>query len=133
MDLKKSIQDDFMVFDGLTNLKLAHEDQLASIDFQNGKYDANVYTIDVPGCLIRQMSERLVGSVRQIFQRGMSIGNDNTDLVDTVIDVPKANAPKININDQLCDGERQWQVLGVDLATLGTRIRCACRSLKSIM
>ena len=124
---------DYLVFDGLEELTLEHSTAV-NIDYNTDKLTRTTSSSKVKNCLIRQMSERLSNTVRQIFERGKSIGNDSIPLVDTVIEIPVAEAADISITDAVIKLDaagnvlQRFTILAFDKATLGTRWRAACRS-----
>ena len=124
------VEDDYMVFDNLVTLTHQGADDV-TVFYDNLTYKRGNNTRPIKNCLIRQVSERIVGAVRQIFERGKSVTNDNIPLVDTVIEIPKKEATvPVEVNDILIDEVNglKFLVLAVDQATLRSRIRAACRS-----
>jgi hypothetical protein len=134
MDLADSLADDWMMFDGLTTLTLKHRG-VQIPDFARGVLSTDVVESTlVENCLIRMVSNRLTGTMRQIFERGKSIDADSIQLADTIISVPKISGVEIQISDTLeqtvSDGVvRKWQILAIDDATLNTRYRLGCRKV----
>lgn len=126
-------KDDYLVFDGLEELTLDHA-TATHIDYSEDKLTRTTSRSVVKNCLIRQMSERLSNTVRQIFERGKSIGNDSIPLVDTVIEIPVQEAESIAITDSITKLDtagnvlQRFTILAFDKATLGSRWRAACRS-----
>ena len=136
IDLKASIANDFQIFDNKITLYAVHLDNATvSLDFANTKFNCTtVETLLENCCLVRQISERETGTVRQLFERGKSITNDMTQMMDTIIEVWKPNLA-LKPGDRLEQrGEgalvlKIWMVLAVDDATLNTRLRAGCRKL----
>lgn len=126
-------ENDYLVFDGLEELTLVHGIDV-QIDYSTDRLHKSIVTTKVKNCLIRQVSERLSSTVRQIFERGKSIGNDSIPLADTVIEIPIAEATDVTFGDTLTkfdvagNVKLKFTVLAVDKATLSTRWRAACRS-----
>lgn len=132
--IQPDVADDYLLFDGLMQLELHLKVTEPNIDFDSMTLQSSTKVSTVEHCLIRQMSERLSGTVRQIFERGKSIGNDAITLVDTVIEVPVIEAPTMAINSYFIRKEEgiiteRWEVIAMDKATLRTRWRVACRSI----
>ncbi len=131
LDLHDSLADDYLIFDNKVDLTLKHTtSQLAN--FSTGKFVQDVTEEIIRDCLIRQMSDRQAGTVRQIFEKGKSISNDSVQFVDTIIEVPVDDIRVIQVNDTLVQTlengtKKVWQILSIDIATLGTRHRLGCR------
>ena len=131
--LRDLIKDDYKIFDGLVTLRLVHR-TTQEVDFDTGQLNTQRTWEDIEGCLVRQLSERQTGSVRQVFEKGKSITADNYQLVDTTIEVPRKEGRVIEVGDvfeqTLEDGKvKKWAVLSLDFATLDTRHRLGCRIL----
>ena len=136
INLKAAIADDFKIFDNRITLYAVHRDsESVTLDFTNTTFNSTeVETKLEDCCLVRQISERETGTVRQLFERGKSITNDQVQMIDTIIEVWKPGTI-IQPGDRLEErGEgalvlKKWMVLAVDDATLNTRLRAGCRSL----
>lgn len=142
MRLDLDIGDDMDVIDGQQTLRLTRRGQ-EKLDAATGEVNSLDLVVDVPGCLINMISAREMSSVRQVFQRGMSITDDKLKLLDTSIDIPAVPVlvdgqwvPIEVLNDDSLqevndDGSlgREWMVIAADNTTFGTRWHVACRSL----
>ncbi len=147
MDIGLDIEDDMDVVDARQTLRLTRKGaQRLNVD--TGEVASLDVVIDIPGCLINMLSGREMSSVRQVFQRGMSITDDKLKLIDTSIDIPArpilvpgADGNPVETaftvrNDDLLtevldDGStgREWSIVAFDLATFSSRWHVACRSL----
>lgn len=127
--LRDGLQDDWRIFDNTITLTLVRRTG-QEVDFDLQNLSSTTTTEECEGCLIRQISKRETGSVRQVFERGKSITADNYQLSDTAVEVPLKEGRVIKIDDQLHapDG-RKWKILAIDYATLNTRYRLGCRTL----
>lgn len=130
------LDDDYEIFDGKVDLQLhLKKQQNQNIDFTTGTLESSKAVSIVEDCLIRQVSERLAQTVRQIFERGKSVTNDAIPLVDTVIEIPVKNCAELTIGSHLFKLDEdnnpveRWEVVAFDKATLRTRWRAACRSI----
>lgn len=142
MNLDLDIDDDMEVVDGQQTLRLTRRGA-QRFDKETGEVTSLDLVLDVPGCLINMISAREMSSVRQVFQRGMSITDDKLKLLDTSIDIPARpilvdgmQVPVDVRNDDSLqevndDGSlgREWMVIAADGTTFGTRWHVACRSL----
>lgn len=129
LDLHDSLLDDYLIFDNKVDLVLKHTTAQAP-NFATGKLVQDVTTEIIKDCLVRQQSDRQAGTVRQIFEKGKSISNDSVQFVDTIIEVPFNSLRTIEINDTLTQADGAvWEILSLDLATLGTRQRLGCRKM----
>ena len=135
-NLKAAIANDFKIFDNKITLYAVHLDnETVSLDFVNTTFNCSVVeTLLEDCCLVRQISERETGTVRQLFERGRAVTNDQTQMMDTIIEVWKPGTI-LKPGDKLEQRGlgalvlKTWMVLAVDDATLNTRLRAGCRSL----
>lgn len=135
MNSDLDLNDDFAIFDGLKTLVALHRDNKSvSLNFTTTTFQSAVEeTVLTDCCLVRMISDRQSGAVRQLFERGKSITNDQIQMMDTVIEVwnrtvvlkPGDTLEERNGNAVV----KSWMILAVDDATLATRWRCGCRSL----
>lgn len=127
-----NIGNDYKAFDGLLSLQYRSGGP-NNVNLTTGRISRSDNETPIHNCLIRQMSDRLVGTVRQIFERGKSVTMDSIGITDTVIEIPVQELTvKLAINDTILrykDGLilTKYTVLAYDLATLETRWRVACR------
>jgi hypothetical protein len=127
-----NIADDYKAFDGLLSLQYRSGGP-NNVNLTTGRISRSDNETPIHNCLIRQMSDRLVGTVRQIFERGKSVTMDSIAITDTVIEIPVQELTvELAINDTILrykDGVilTKYTVLAYDLATLETRWRVACR------
>lgn len=130
---------DFEVFDFRRNdLWLLHQDKnTVSVNFTNTKFSNHQIEVQLKDCLVRQVSDRTLGSVRQVFERGRSITADSIQVQDTIIEIPTLNNVKPAEGDTIQmrapDSQQvleSWTVLAVDSATNNTRTRTACRRVR---
>ena len=147
MDSGLDIDDDMDVVDGRVTLRLTRKGE-QRLTIATGEVHSLDMIIDIPNCLVNMLSGREMSSVRQVFQRGMSITDDKLKLIDTSMDIPArpvdVQGPDGNPvetafvvrNDDipteiLADGSqgREWTIVAYDLTTFGTRWHLACRSL----
>ena len=130
---------DFEVFDfKRDDLWLLHQDKdTVTINHSTTQFTNHQKESQLTNCLVRQISDRTIGSVRQIFERGRSITADSIQVSDTIIEIPTFG------NDEPSEGDvierrapneqkalEKWTVIAVDSATNNTRIRTACRRVK---
>lgn len=147
MDFGLDIDDDMDVVDGRVTLRLTRKGE-QRLTIATGEVHSLDLILDIPGCLINMLSGREMSSVRQVFQRGMSITDDKLKLIDTSMDLPArpvnvpgadgnpVETPFVVRNDdvltEICDDGslgREWTIVAYDLTTFGTRWHLACRSL----
>lgn len=130
---------DFEVFDfKRDDLWLLHQDKdTVTIDHTNTKFTNHQQETQLKNCLVRQISDRTIGTVRQVFERGRSITADSIQIQDTIIEVPifgNAIPAEGDTIERRVPGDQKalekWMVLAVDSATNNTRTRTACRRVK---
>src|SRR6478609_6166199 len=110
--LTPDIADDYLCFDGLEEITLTQsvtpsDASNPSLDTTTGIITPNEVDIVIPHALRRQISQRNVGSVRQIFERGKSVTQDEISLADTIFEVPIAELSQITINARVVDASGQ--------------------------
>ncbi len=129
---------DFMLFDGLKPIKLYQSlGNPPALNTTTFVVSTNEFEFNIAHALFRQVSTRNVGSVRQIFERGKSVTQDEIALVDTVVEIPVSelkdnlgNLVEMQLHARIVDeAGSKWTVLGYDKATMGSRWRAACRSV----
>ncbi len=122
------LTDDLAIFDGTESLEIAHNSDVATLDFETGVAERTIERTTINGCLFRQSANRNNGAVATIYDRKMGVQKDEFARWDVVVEVPALPELKILEGDSILRirDNTVWIVQMVDYATLGTRFRLGC-------
>jgi len=134
--MQLNLENDYKIFDNKITLEY-HSSKATNVNLTTGKMTQDHQGYELNDCLIRQISDRLSGTIRQIFERGKSVTVDSINMIDTVIEIPPTELVRNNINLEINDKLKRYKdgilvktyiILGYDIATLESRWRAACRA-----
>jgi hypothetical protein len=116
------------VFDNSFTGKVLHNNGSTNPDFATGQIAPTITEYEVDGCIFRNSAVRNSSSQRQIGARDIAITNDEFNMADKVVEVPREGVIVREGDTFVDEDENKWHITAVDICTLDTRYRLALKA-----